>query len=66
MSIPVIAGSTVLAVHVLVKEYPCGFSKCKICKHLLNYNNHCTPRADFWPGSDKFESWKFFTHLTKL
>ena len=20
----------------------------------------------FWPGSDKFESWKIFTHLTKL
>ena len=20
----------------------------------------------FWPCSDKFESWKFFTHLTKL
>ena len=20
----------------------------------------------FWPGSDKFESWKIFTHLTEL
>ena len=20
----------------------------------------------FWPGTDKFESWNFFTHLTKL
>ena len=20
----------------------------------------------FWPGSDKFESWNFFTHLTEL
>ena len=34
-----------------------------ICTELIEETG--IPQADFWPGSDKFESWKNFTHLTR-